>query len=503
MDGEEQFSGPADSNDNEIKSYRDLEDFTRLHLYIGGLQDAVADGTFQVGLEWRNTNGTNPAINVYRAGEPNGGDRYLRNTNNEYYAALQTATPFNASLGTVDGNGGFKFPSDFWQSTGSGIPKFGEDHPTRYIIFEGVTEGKGQLVLTFWKGTEKIGDGPGVWLELKNVLKMYERSYGKPRQGSVSWKKPNEYNPYQQPVVSNAPLDQIAFEQPPDETTDTIVFVHGIHGKSIFTEEQAITQYTRTASTVFKRLWWQGFKGRFGFYKWEAHHLLQFNESEYRAWKSGRGLAAFVEQLPGEAKHVWAYSQGGIVGSSAVRDYGAMPNTLIVMQAAVPAGCYDDSSLLNFWSSLPDPSVISPDTVADLGYRGYHGPTNVRIINFADPSDFATGTSWRAAQIIKPEPSYNYDSSALVGARHTVTYAISAGRFVTDLHESLSMIAESRSDSIAYIPFAGGVIDANLNLKTQFGFTNEHGAAFNRPIQRNLNDFYDEVLIRCQIPFNP
>ena len=114
-DGSEVIGAVADSSDNEIKSYRDLEDFTRLQFYIGGLQDAIRSGDIEVGLEWRNVQesnpqGVSPSIKIYRAAEAIGGDKYLRNDNNKYYAALQTATPFKTALGTIDGNGGFKFP---------------------------------------------------------------------------------------------------------------------------------------------------------------------------------------------------------------------------------------------------------------------------------------------------------------------------------------------------------------------------------------------------------
>lgn len=265
---------------------------------------------------------------------------------------------------------------------------------------------------------------------------------------------------------------------------------------NIFTEQQAIDTYTTLASTSFKRLWWQGFKGRCGFYKWEAHHLALFNESEYRAWKSGRGLAEFLGQLPGQRKNVWTFSQGATVASAAIRDYGATPNTMIIMQSAIPAVCYDDNPALNVY-----PNSL-PDTVAELGYRGYHTSTGTSIVNFADPTDFATGPAWRAAQDFKPEPGYGYNPAAPAGQQHTVSYFLEVGRFVTDLHESLSMIAESKSKSIAYEPGAAGVISANVNLKTQFGFTDEHGAAFDRPIQENLNDFYDEVMSQFGIPFN-
>ena len=486
-------SSTKDSDSNTIVSLRDLEDFTRLHLNIGGLQDAIANGDIQVGLEWRNATGS-PSIKVFQAAEEDGGDQYLKT---DVAAGNQKTGTFGTALGTVSNGGSFKLPSSFWQSNLMGLPTFDADHPNRYLLFEGVAEGKGQLVMTFWKGSTRMGEGGGVWLDLVDVRKMYQRSYGKPREGSVAWKKPNEYNPYQEPVVSIALLDEAEFEKPTDETSDTIVLVHGIHAVDIVTEQQAINVYTQMASTAFKRLWWQGFKGRFAFYKWEAHNLAFFNESEYRAWKSGRGLAAFLNALPGQNKNVWTFSQGAVVGSAAIRDYGATPNAMIVMQAAIPAVCYDDEPALNKY-----PNTM-PDTVAEFGYRGYHGATGTKIINFADSSDFATGQGWRAAQDIKPEPNYGYNPVAPAGQQLKVTYLLENGRFVTDLHESLSMIARSKSATIAHEPDAGGVTSSSIPLDTSFGFSNEHGAAFDRRIQNNLTEFYEEVLTQFGIPFNP
>ncbi len=46
--------------------------------------------------------------------------------------------------------------------------------PKTCLLFEGAGEGTGHVAFTFWKGGEKIGDGPGVWLDLKNVRTMYE-----------------------------------------------------------------------------------------------------------------------------------------------------------------------------------------------------------------------------------------------------------------------------------------------------------------------------------------
>ena len=128
------------------------------------------------------------------------------------------------------------------------FPDF-EDTGFISLLFEGCREGKGLLKITIHnEDGSKIGDGPGAWLELKDVRKLYQRSYGKPREGSVTWKKPNEYNPYREPVVSIAPLDDVEFGQLPDETSDTIVLVHGIHAVDVTAEQQAINRYTRMAS---------------------------------------------------------------------------------------------------------------------------------------------------------------------------------------------------------------------------------------------------------------
>ena len=498
-DDDERDSGTADWEDGLIQCARDLEDFSRIQISIGGLRDAFASGKLRLGFEWKQIS-VNPAIHLYPQKDQSGSDGYLKDEQ-AAAAQIEPGVPLyrwafqSQSGGTVIGTGQ---PAVLPAATSAiYFPDF-EDTGFISLLFEGCREGKGLLTITIHnENGNKIGNGPGVWLELKDVRKLYQRSYGKPRQGSVAWKKPNEYNPYREPVVSIAPLDDVQFEQLPDETSDTIVLVHGIHAVDVTAEQQAINRYTRMASTTFKRLWWQGFKGSFGFYKWEAHNLVLFNESEYRAWKSGRGLAAFLNQLPGQNKNIWAFSQGAVVGSSAIRDYGATPNALIVMQAAIPAVCYDDNPALNLF-----PNAL-PDTVADLGYRGYHGEAGRSIINFSDTTDDATGDLWGVSQNFKPEPGYGYDPAAPPGSRHTVTYSFEARRFVTDLHESLSMIARSRSRTIAHEPGAGGVISASVPIDTRFGFNNEHGAAFDRPMQENLNDFYDEVLSQFGIPFNP
>jgi hypothetical protein len=91
-----------DNQDNHIGSLRDLEDFAKLHIYLGGLQEAIANRDIQVGLEWRNTSGGTPAINVYQAAESDGGDEYVRNSDgDETWAKNQSDGQFKTKLSTT------------------------------------------------------------------------------------------------------------------------------------------------------------------------------------------------------------------------------------------------------------------------------------------------------------------------------------------------------------------------------------------------------------------
>ena len=85
MDGEEVDGGPADFNDVFLTSLRDLEDFSRLWITFKGITQAVKSGDVSVQLEWKSIDGGtswpgdtgNPAINIFRAVEIDGGTKYL------------------------------------------------------------------------------------------------------------------------------------------------------------------------------------------------------------------------------------------------------------------------------------------------------------------------------------------------------------------------------------------------------------------------------------------
>jgi hypothetical protein len=298
------------------------------------------------------------------------------------------------------------------------------------------------------------------------------------------------------------------------------VFVHGIHAPFV-DANNAYTSNIVTAETVFKRLWHQGFKGRFAFYKWPALNPagfgstgFEYNLSEYRAWKYGRGLAGFVNSINKSSKNLFAHSQGNIVCGAALTDYDLTVDNYVLTQAAVPAGCYDvsggrnDPNSINgyarFWAK--EDSNPTPDFVDDLGYRGYLVALGVsgNVVNFHNFDDYALASGrallgrvevhWEADQDShKPDASfsnanwYTYIPSNPDGQRCQLVDAFFAGRFVTDPHESMALVARPRSKAIGARAGLQSTDDEFDLAATPLEFSpssDDHGAQVARRIQQ-------------------
>src|SRR5947207_1768801 len=101
---------------HQIVSKRNLEDFTRLWMDIGGAQDALSWG-IQIGLKWKNVAGA-PAINIYPSADGDGKNDYL---SDETAAQAQISSPiFNDAVRdknntqTVDANSTFICRRYYW-----------------------------------------------------------------------------------------------------------------------------------------------------------------------------------------------------------------------------------------------------------------------------------------------------------------------------------------------------------------------------------------------------
>jgi len=507
-------SNVKDCDNNHIESLRDLEDFTRLHLHIGGLQDAIASGELSVGLKWRNTSGASPSIKVYQAAETNGGDEYLKSViagGNQSTGATATA------LGTVNNGGSFKFPTSFWaENMLLGRHRLSGEHPDRHLIFEGAAEGKGELVLTFWKGTKKLGEGSGVWIQLMNVRKMYQSS------------------------------EDDRFEESGDEENTSITFVHGWNMSPAGSRNYA--------ETMFKRLWHRGFKGRFAYFRWNTGwsdafdnvprygealeaYFAKYNSSEYHAWTvAGPALKQFMQQIPSTNKNIAAHSMGNIVVGAAMRS-GMTVNNYAMMQAAVPSACYDERELLKqadpvthktkflgplksvtVWTTLTPDDDPDPQTLA-LAYRGLLGDIgrNTNIINFYLPNDNATAYAWEINNEVTKPPGgfmtghFRYVRTNPSGQKLYKDYG--GGLHVYDWfcrYDSVSFACRTWAKAVGAERRTRGSVQSDVDLGNSAfelpgvqssGFGDRHSGQFEANFQ-NLKPFYDALLDELRLSRN-
>ena len=161
---EEEFLNANPDNDGtQILSRRDLEDFTRLWVYLKGVHHMVkGQNAMFVGLKWKDVTEGDPRIRLFEACEQDGGIQYLKDenvatqqTDGQYGTALQS---LNGQL-TVNNSDVFIFQSEIWD-------ELDEENYKKYFLFEGVSEGKGKLQLVFLdQNQEEIGEAPPIYLE--------------------------------------------------------------------------------------------------------------------------------------------------------------------------------------------------------------------------------------------------------------------------------------------------------------------------------------------------
>ncbi|MFZ4774282.1 MAG: esterase/lipase family protein [Terrimicrobiaceae bacterium] len=521
-----------------IDGKRDLEDFTRLSIYLGGLQDAITAGKIQVGLKWKNAGATPPSINVYRSAAVDGSDSYLRT---EAGALAQMQDGFAAAKIKVEGTTAAVLPSneDVW--TG-----LSQDSPSKYFLFEGATEGKGQLCITIHDSEgHEIGEGPGVWLDLKDIKKMLQRGNALPE--GIQAPHDNESGPFSGTISVDLDGD---FQKDLSEEKNAIVFVHGW--------SMTYDSYINYSETMFKRLWHQGFKGRFCSLRWaplvvnEAQlYAGEYNRSEHRAFLYGQALKQFVETVKQDIPTVSliGHSMGNIVCGSALQQ-GLMVNNYLLMEAAVPAGCFDESGgngiggvngYARFWNlevTNPTPDYHqAPNGDQNNGYRGFlqviGGNVAGDIVNYHNQRDFAlaTGTkffffeaNWEKNQEdYKPDGSttvihsgdwrYLYNSNAtdlsqrarlenIQFINSSPVWALT--RYVNNSFEVKSFIARPRSMAVgstdASLENQPGIM-RHVNLQ-DYGFDgreSDHSGQFNRRIQE-LDALYLNIFTTVQPP---
>jgi len=415
--------GDPDYQDGLILSRRDLEDFQRLWIKV----DQDLQPNDQVVLKWENITEGSPAIKIYPAAETDGGNRYLtdESVKQVYFGPhnINTSAYFGKSIATVSGTQEVVIPlpnGSIWKK-----------NITRYYLFEGAGKGKGTLRVSIKRGNQTIpqslaSSGYKIFMELKDIKEMYERWTVGDGNGDA---------PAQQaaPSIDRLPtgVEVFSYNANSPETNDYILFVHGWNMEP--------WEKDRYAETAYKRLYWQGYKGRFGAFQWPCTYGFEgtamdayldpfhFDRSEWRGWQSATALKQFLVSLNGFLDrayqgrvYVMAHSQGNIVVGEALRSaaqqgLGLLVNTYAASQAAVPVHLYDGT--LNEPLQWLYNNPLVPDSVEEALAQSNPGGG---LFNFGPGTANIYGDWWSAnsAAVGQKVSFYNVNDYALVEPRY-------------------------------------------------------------------------------------
>jgi hypothetical protein len=506
----------------QATSARDLEDFARLWISTQGLNAAFKNGDLYLGLKWSDVGKTgSPAIKVFKHAEADGGLGYLSSmaaasqqiSQRAIFDARDEGLYADDRRQTIQGSDVFVLPTSVFS-------QLSETAPTTHLLFEGAGVGKGELKLIILKkdGTNltTIGEGPGVWLDLKNLKSMYERVKAT-ADGAENFPFPYNFvggNAVPSPVMGwvSDPCGYV-FEPASDENSTYIVFVHGWN--------QEYASSTVYAETMFKRLWHRGYKGRFVRFRWPTFTgLTTYNDSEYRAWKCGASLKEYLGTLPSSFTiNLVAHSMGNIVAGSAL-EKGAFVANYALCHAAVPAICYDTSGSVtqSGWGYVTPNDDPDPATVA-LSYQGRLANVSGNLVNFFLPADSALG-AWelnndspeggRFALVGSkphqwPEGSldragYWYQRAAISGQKLRVVRE-EGNRTLAVPGEAMAFAVQASSLAVGAEGRTRGSIAECVDLST-YGFDSVHSAEFLFTVQQT-RDFYGMLLLKFGVAIQP
>jgi hypothetical protein len=379
-----------------IPNLRDLEDYFRL--WIPGLSNMVANlpTNYTVTLQWRNNVGA--SVRLFKAAETNGGTNYQFN---QSVGLDQLDFDSYPCYGNVSPTQTISLDQAFASTT---VPK-----PSDFFIFCGGTTGNDELVCQVKNPYGGVVGEASVFLNIKDIKQMYER-----------WSVGENISVAPTTIATNCGDDgSPSFSYPYDPTVDsTTPYILYVHGWNMETWEK-----DRFAESAFKRLYWQGYQGRFGVYRWPTGNGFagistvatnptekdNYDLSEYQAWQSAMGLksrlTALNIQYPGQV-YMLAHSMGNVVASEALRLAGTtnLVNTYVASQAALPAEMYDPTVLdYSFYYPPWVLANVTPD-IDQNWFATNNGNAAGQIISFYNTNDYALARGrWQLDQLLKPD----------------------------------------------------------------------------------------------------
>ncbi|EEF58260.1 Fibronectin type III domain protein [Pedosphaera parvula Ellin514] len=445
-----QFTDPRTGRP-AIPSLRDLEDYTRL--WASGLSNVMAIMPTNYTVKLVLTG--DAQLRIFRAYENDGGTNYLFDAAT---ASSQVAQSASLYLGLLTSDSSI---------TLSGGTNLGE-----HFIFCGAQTGSAEVDLQILDGNQNfVADAP-FYIEIKDIKQMYER-----------WTVGDE--PLVKPAITATSAKEgvvlpFQYLPPTDNNTPYILLVHGWNMKK--------WEKDRFAEAAFKRLYWQGYQGRFGIFRWPTGngitdtlsavlHARNYDNSEFTAWTSATGLLNKLTELnmeyPGNV-YLMAHSMGNVVAGEALRLAGTnhVVNTYVAMQAAVSAHAYDPGTPTWTSGSTPDIYANYWTNGAPCYFNGVSG-TGSRA-DFYNTNDFALN-AWLTDQYWKPDhgissyPGYWYSTP---GTTHPSGFYKIFGSgandfsnlyFPTDSYVILAYCVQSRSYCLGATASASGFTPQDLS----------------------------------------
>lgn len=508
----------SDSSDLIIASSRDLEDMFPLSISVP--RDALS--LAQAGYQLQLSTSAGLRIHVFKAVAEN--TLYLTDpsaalvqTGSQYGGVLSPQLrPFRAAL--TDANL-FQFFTlvDFPANLANFLVEFTEP-------------GDGIVTATLLSPAGQVVGSSSVFVRAFDIKDMYEQVFATPTAG---FSPPQSATAPQVPTVSFDVRHRISTDFTIAHPEDNIVFVHGFW--------MSDCDYTEFSETMFKRLWWSGYRGRFSSLRWPClGDPFRFNESDFRAFKYAASLRQYVEQdlrvrHAAVRVHLAAHSEGNVLASEALRS-GLSVDSYVLMQAAVPAACYGGSppSFPEFASAeatIRTFDALAADVRLGKGWTGYFEDIPARanvVANFFNAKDAVlqtgvlpstTSTSWRGNnRMFKPD-SWRGNCGSESDAAYLQAYSFRSTepgtgayffggdrcdsttfeRRVTDDHEILSQAVRSLTKAAGAERATGHSVWRSFDLEAACGFTDayrDHSGQFNLDIQ-NVGPFYAELLSTC------
>lgn len=387
----------ADADDDVINTLRDLEDFAPVHVQIDEharqvikrLQPSSSSPPkFTYHLQFKNSNGTNPSINLFETV----GDETMLYLKNPKTAEKQIEKQKIVTIDAVEAS----LPTSTLK-----------DEDVSKYIYEAKSKGIGDLTITL-KSDGVFVDDNAVKLDLEPITWFYDKY-------QVSYEGTG-YN------VSTTYTARKGGYQPKDN--DYVFYVHGWNMSNGEVEKE------RWAETMFKRLWWLGYTGKIGLFSWPTlEGALTYDESEVRAWNSAEGfenllLSGDMSKYRGRIR-LLGHSMGGIVSGETINKLpgSGIVHTYIATQAALSANYYD--STLSEKSVAVNKNKISTPNIYSYYYSGKSSSSEkpylvsninkARHINYFNSYDYALNKGdesfsggWETNNLFKPDNFSNY-----------------------------------------------------------------------------------------------